>query len=193
MVAETKHERNERTSKLGLLDGSFKSVTVDQSQSTQDSLQGCSFTANNSSNSPSYVRIESKVLCFSIDSSFLHITQIKGIKSRTISLDKDEANWLLNSFHYIKSGASWVFTRYDPGPITPKQLICTSWLVQKTKDLALSHMTPTGTPIYNWFIIPRQNITIHIPSPDVPLDIVGHEIGDGHHYCLPGVIPAHYA
>ncbi|CAH9117888.1 unnamed protein product [Cuscuta europaea] len=112
MVAETKHERNERTSKLGLLDGSFKSVTVDQSQSTQDSLQGCSFTANNSSNSPSYVRIESKVLCFSIDSSFLHITQIKGIKSRTISLDKDEANWLLNSFHYIKSGASWVFTRY---------------------------------------------------------------------------------
>ncbi|CAH9139140.1 unnamed protein product [Cuscuta epithymum] len=80
----------------------------------------------------------------------------------------------------------------DHGPITSRQLICTEWLVTKTLDLVSSHKTPTGAQVYNWRILPRTSIYLQIPSADVPLDIIDHQIGDGHHYCLPGAIPDHY-
>ncbi|CAH9091034.1 unnamed protein product [Cuscuta europaea] len=80
----------------------------------------------------------------------------------------------------------------DPGPITSRHLICTEWLLQKTLDLVPSHTTPTGAHIYNWRILPHTSIYLQIPSADVPLDIINHQIGDGHHYCLPGAIPDHY-
>ncbi|CAH9109902.1 unnamed protein product [Cuscuta europaea] len=32
----------------------------------------------------------------------------------------------------------------DPGPITTKQLVCTKWLMENTKDVKFSHTTPGG-------------------------------------------------
>ncbi|CAH9123285.1 unnamed protein product [Cuscuta epithymum] len=80
----------------------------------------------------------------------------------------------------------------DPGPITSAQLVCTSWLLKNTKDIVFSHKTPGGVDIYNWLIDPPHPIYTQIPSADLPLDLLNHQIGDGHHYCLPGRIPLHY-